>query len=204
MAPDRPIGLDINQHEPRSRYRLLFVAVAMAVHDEDPIGLLKNGAPGDVYSIEIATVVPRVARSHALDEVVDILHTEFVCQFSESAAGPRAAYVALATEIWQGVLEYRKAGTQTLLVIDLSDVFDSATLHVLLSDQLGFPGYYGMNWDAFIDCFGEWDSAPLPGVLRIVGGSLLATRLPREARLLRECLEHLAPSHAECRVEWAG
>jgi len=179
------------------------VAVAKAIDDQDPIGLLKIGARGESISVEIGTVVPLVARSRAPDEVIDILHNEFSRRFGESVAGPRDAYVPLATKIWQSVLEYRKAGTQPL-VIDLSDVFDSATLHALLSEKLGFPGYYGMNWDAFNDCFGEWDSAPLPDVLRIVGGSLLATRLPREAKLLRECLEHRAPAHPGCRVEWAG
>jgi ribonuclease inhibitor len=204
MTTDRPIALHLNQHEPRSPYRRLFTAVAKAIDDEDPIGLLESGAPGDEYSAEVAHVVPRVARSRARDEVADILHGEFSRQFGESVAGPRDTYLPLATRIWQGLLEYRKAGTQALVVADVSDVFDAATLHGLLSETLGFPGYYGMNWDAFSDCFGEWDSAPLPDVLRIVGASLLATRLPREATLLRDRLEQLAPAHPGCRVEWAG
>jgi len=198
------MALHLNQHEPRSVYRQLFVAVAKAIDDEDPIGLLKIGAPGDEYSVEIGTVVPLLARSRAADDVIDILHKEFSRRFGESAAGPREAFLPLANKIWQSVLEYRKGGTQALLVIDVSDVSDSATLHVLLCEKLGFPSYYGMNWDAFIDCFGERDSAPLPDVLRIVGGSMLTTRLPREAKLLRECLEQLAPAHPGCRVEWAG
>ncbi|HKE87211.1 MAG TPA: barstar family protein [Vicinamibacterales bacterium] len=204
MAPDRPIALHLDQHEPLSPYRQLFVAVAKAIDDQDPIGLLKIGAPGDEYSVEIGTVVPLVARARTADEVIDVLHTEFSRRFGDSVAGPRDAYLPLGIKIWQVVTEYGKSGTHALLVIDVSDVVDSTTLHVLLSEKLGFPGYYGMNWDAFNDCFGEWDSAPLPRVLRIVGGSVLATRLPREAKLLRECLENLAPAHLGCRVEWAG
>jgi ribonuclease inhibitor len=204
MARDRPVALHLNQPEPRSPYRQLFVAVWKAVADLDPIGLLKIGARGDEHSAEIGTVVALVARSRSPDEVIDILHRVLSRGFGASAAGPREAYTPLATRIWQGVLEYRQAGTQALLVIDISDVFDSATLHVLLSDRLGFPAYYSMNWDAFNDCFGEWDSAPLPDVLRIVGASLLERCLPREAKLLRECLDHLASEHPECRVEWAG
>jgi hypothetical protein len=202
MAPDRPIALHLNQPESRSPYRQLFVAVSKAIADQDPIGLL--GARGDEHSAEIGTVVPLVARSRSADEVIDILHKELSRGFGESAAGPREAYASLATQIWQSVLEYRRRESQELLVIDVSDVFDSATLHVLLSEKLGFPSYYGMNWDAFNDCFGEWDSALLPDVLRIVGGSMLATRLPHEARLFRECLDHLAPAHPGCHLEWAG
>src|SRR5262245_65084532 len=105
MPPYRPIALHLDQHEPRSPYRQLFVAVGKAIDDHDPIRLLKIGAPGDEYSVELDTVVPLVARSRAAGEVIDVLHIEFSRRFGESVAGPRDAYVPLGTKIWQAVSE---------------------------------------------------------------------------------------------------
>ncbi len=92
----------------------------------------------------------------------------------------------------------------SVVVVDVSTVPDARALHGLLSDKLGFPSYYGMNWDAFNDCFGESDSAPLPETLRIVGWARFEERLPNEAALFRECLNRLGPAHPGCQVEWAG
>lgn len=74
----------------------------------------------------------------------------------------------------------------------------------MLADKLGFPTYYGMNWDAFDECFGGVESAPLPDVLRIAGWHLLSERLPRDAALLRRCIEDRVASQSACLVEWAS
>jgi len=37
----------------------------------------------------------------------------------------------------------------TSVVIDLSDVRTASALNELLARKLGFPDYYGKNWDAF-------------------------------------------------------
>lgn len=129
MAPERPVTLGLGRHEPGSPCAQLFKSVATAIDDADPIGLLQSGAPGDEYSTEIATIVPRVARSRAADEVVDILHEEFSRMFGQPTAGPREAYVSPAAAIWQAVIEYREGGTGALLVIDVSTASDPWSLH---------------------------------------------------------------------------
>ena len=39
-----------------------------------------------------------------------------------------------------------------LVEIDLSEIQTSIEVHKILKEKLGFPSYYGMNWDTF------WDS----------------------------------------------
>ncbi|MEU6540552.1 barstar family protein [Streptomyces sp. NPDC047000] len=38
-----------------------------------------------------------------------------------------------------------------MITIDVSEVTDERALHLLLKRELGFPDFYGMNWDAFRD-----------------------------------------------------
>jgi RNAse (barnase) inhibitor barstar len=90
------------------------------------------------------------------------------------------------------------------VVIDLSEVRTALALHELLARQLAFPEYYGKNWDAFDECFGDPDAGPLPVAVRFVGWEVLAQHLPREARLLRDCIESGLAHGVECKVEWAG
>jgi ribonuclease inhibitor len=94
--------------------------------------------------------------------------------------------------------------TPTRVVVDLSKIETPEGLHTLLADRLGFPDYYGKNWDAFDECFGDKAGSPLPEAVRFVGMKALETRLPREAQLLRSCLEEHPAVGSRCRVEWAG
>lgn len=86
--------------------------------------------------------------------------------------------------------------------IDLSPIQTTKDLHSLLSKALNFPDFYGCNWDAF------WDSitglVEMPFILRIYGFDLLYTRLPRDAELLRQCLNNMTVEHPdiECKIEY--
>lgn len=93
-----------------TRYQALVAAVARAINDADPIGLLEGGAPADEYSPEIGTIVPRVANARSVDDVTAVLHEEFLRWFGEETAGlTQAAYEAPARHIWGAVLEFRKS-----------------------------------------------------------------------------------------------
>lgn len=78
----------------------------------------------------------------------------------------------------------------TLIEIDLHSVATANELHQLLMESLDFPGWYGCNWDAF------WDAitglVEMPEVLRLVGWAAFETRMPDEAKLMRECLDEMA------------
>lgn len=73
-----------------------------------------------------------------------------------------------------------------LVEINLSEVQTSIEVHKILKEKLGFPSYYGMNWDAF------WDSitglVEIPHDLKIIGWSNILKVLPRDAKIVEECL----------------
>jgi RNAse (barnase) inhibitor barstar len=77
------------------------------------------------------------------------------------------------------------ADTMTLAV---SDATSAQSLHEKLAVALGFPDYYGKNWDAFWDCITDPGQSTMPRRLIIKGFGVLRERLPREADLLRSCL----------------
>ncbi|GFZ92697.1 ribonuclease inhibitor [Paenibacillus marchantiophytorum] len=73
-----------------------------------------------------------------------------------------------------------------LVEINLSEVQTRIELHMILKEKLGFPSFYGMNWDAF------WDSitglVEMPHVLKIIGWSNIHEVLPSDAKIMEECL----------------
>jgi ribonuclease inhibitor len=91
-----------------------------------------------------------------------------------------------------------------LVELELAGVTTSDELHQLLAAKLGFPSYYGNNWDAFWDCVRDPEQSSMPSVLRIRGWNALRFRLPRDARVLRELLGDLHAERRDCRVEWVS
>lgn len=82
-----------------------------------------------------------------------------------------------------------------LVQIDLTEVTSADELHFLLRDSLGFPGWYGCNWDAF------WDAitglVQMPHELQILGWTDLSRRLPEDAKLMLSCLEDMKLEYPE-------
>lgn len=72
----------------------------------------------------------------------------------------------------------------------MSKVKTPSELHEFLEDALGFPGWYGRNWNAF------WDAitalVELPKRLKFIGWEAFAERLPADASILRQCLDEMA------------
>lgn len=79
--------------------------------------------------------------------------------------------------------------------IDLSGVASSDELHSTLRAALGFPGWYGCNWDAF------WDAitglVQMPAQLKISGWDTLSRRLPGDAKLMQKCLADMKIEYPE-------
>ncbi|MCC7704787.1 barstar family protein [Janthinobacterium sp. GW460P] len=79
---------------------------------------------------------------------------------------------------------------QALVTIDLRDITSPRQLHAALAAALGFPAFYGMNWDAF------WDAVTslveMPQQLELAGWQELEARLPRDAAILRRILARMA------------
>jgi RNAse (barnase) inhibitor barstar len=84
--------------------------------------------------------------------------------------------------------------------IDVSGVYDDETLHEYLSKTLGFPGYYGWNWDAFWDCIVSDDQSSMPTILRVSGLDELRRLVPESAKHLESCLSDYAAKFPERQV----
>lgn len=84
--------------------------------------------------------------------------------------------------------------------IDLSDVVTREALHERIATALGFPEYYGRNWDAFDECSRDPGIA-MPQVVRIRGCQLFAARLPREANLMQQCFSD-REAEGRFQVDW--
>ena len=86
-----------------------------------------------------------------------------------------------------------------LVNIDLSHVATSDQLHCMLGAALGFPDWYGQNWDAF------WDAitglVEMPKILQLTGWSGFAQRLPRDARLMQQCLAQMTAEYPKLAPE---
>lgn len=41
---------------------------------------------------------------------------------------------------------------ESIIVIDVSNIYNAKELHLLLKETLEFPDLYGENWDDFWDC----------------------------------------------------
>ena len=85
------------------------------------------------------------------------------------------------------------------VTIDLGMAESSEQLQMLLYDALDFPGFYGMNWNAF------WDAitglVEMPSKLILKNPDLLAQTLPEDHRLLFECLEEMKEKYPDIECE---
>lgn len=72
-------------------------------------------------------------------------------------------------------------------VLDFSNIDTEKELHKYLKEELNFPDYYGMNWDAFWDCITR--SFDNPERLIIKGWSIFERKLPESAKTLKKLIE---------------
>ncbi|WP_306419097.1 barstar family protein [Pseudomonas carnis] len=78
----------------------------------------------------------------------------------------------------------------SLIKIDLSRIQNHKELHATLCTSLNFPNWYRQNWDAF------WDAitglVEMPDTLEFSDWDIFSEHLPRDAKMLWECLAELA------------
>ena len=86
--------------------------------------------------------------------------------------------------------------------LDLGNIASHGELHDLLGSRLGFPDYYGRNWNAFWDCIRDPEQSLMPAVLEVRGWAALQERMSHDAQSLRSCLQDLSGERPECRVVW--
>ena len=84
------------------------------------------------------------------------------------------------------------------VAIDAAQIRDWPSFHATFASALGFPGFYGRNMNAWIDCMTDLDDpgagmskvhAPTNGIvlLKIVNAKDFAKRCPEQFGALNEC-----------------
>jgi len=99
MAKTRDEILE-NRRLLRAEYGKLFDAMAALLYRHDPIGINFEHNT-DEYESEAGTMLPRLHSCHSADDVLQVVHAEFVCWFDFDIAGPPERYKEIALEVWQ-------------------------------------------------------------------------------------------------------
>ncbi|WP_340014400.1 barstar family protein [Paenibacillus sp. FSL K6-1318] len=90
-------------------------------------------------------------------------------------------------------MDNRKEDREEEVIIDVTNINSSPQLHQLLRNNLGFPEFYGMNWDAF------WDAitglVEMPQKLILVGWKFVEDHIPQDAARMKELLNRLNEKH---------
>ena len=89
-----------NRRRLRAEYGELFDSTAALLFRYDPIGIGFDVNP-DEYEPEAGTILPRLRHCQSADDVLDVVHEEFVRWFDLRTAGSREHYKELASDIWQ-------------------------------------------------------------------------------------------------------
>jgi hypothetical protein len=85
----------------RAEYGSLFDSVAALLFRHDPIGIAFENPNTDEYEPEAGTILPRLRDCESSNDVLRVVHEEFVRWFDAEIAGPEGPYAEIASEIWQ-------------------------------------------------------------------------------------------------------
>lgn len=89
-----------------------------------------------------------------------------------------------------------------IIIIDVTEIKTSKELHAIIKEELDFPIFYGMNWDAF------WDTitglVELPEKLVISGWDKLVKVLPNDTEIMKRFLDKFNEDYPswKCTVEY--
>jgi len=78
----------------------LFTAVETLLFRTDPIGINFDDNT-DEYAAETGTILPRLKKCKAPEDVMVVVHEEFVRWFGVETAGPVSKYWPIGFEIWE-------------------------------------------------------------------------------------------------------
>jgi hypothetical protein len=73
--------------------------VEALLYRHDPVGIGFGDNP-DEYRPEAESIVARLPRARSVDDVVTLVHGEFVRWFDEDTAGPADRYEDIARDVW--------------------------------------------------------------------------------------------------------
>lgn len=95
----------LDQRHLKQEYKRLFERITHILGDHDPIGIMEGNPYRDEYSPETGTILPRALRAKSVEEVREIVHTEFIRWFGDTTGGPEERYSDVAQDIWEAIKE---------------------------------------------------------------------------------------------------
>ena len=84
----------------RAAYGDLYQDLADLLFRLDPVGINFEGN-SDEYEPEMGTILPRLRACRSEDDVLSVVHEEFVRWFDAGTAGTKERYRKTAAEIWE-------------------------------------------------------------------------------------------------------
>jgi hypothetical protein len=83
----------------RSEYGVLYDKISELLFRHDPIGINFEHNT-DEYEPEVGTILPRLKTCTSANELLQVVHEEFVRWFGIETAGSQDRYRKIADEIW--------------------------------------------------------------------------------------------------------
>ncbi len=77
-----------------------------------------------------------------------------------------------------------------LYTLDFSKVHYLGEVHQIIKDELDFPDYYGMNWDALWDCLTDMITDPTIHI-ELIGIERIQHLFPKHTKLILETFKDL-------------
>lgn len=84
------------------------------------------------------------------------------------------------------------------MIIDLGNIGSVQELHLKFKTELGFPDFYGMNWDAFKEAINGLVEMPEELILR--NWKSMEALLPTDSELLRELIMDFNRSDSDSEI----
>lgn len=78
----------------------LFNSISVILFRYDPV-YINFGCYTDEYEPEAGTILSRLHTCHSVEDVLQVVHQEFVYWFDPVTVGPAERYAQIAFEIWQ-------------------------------------------------------------------------------------------------------
>lgn len=94
-----------NRRRLNAQYGELFQSTAALLSRHDPIGINFGDNSGE-YEPEAETILPKLRSCLSADDVLHVVHAEFVRWFDSDTARPPELYGKIASEVWQLWQEY--------------------------------------------------------------------------------------------------
>ena len=76
-----------------------------------------------------------------------------------------------------------------LYTLDFSKVNSIQEIHQIIKDELDFPDYYGMNWDACWDCLTDMVGDPIH--IEVIGMEMVQKKFSHCAQIMIEVFKDL-------------